>query len=1052
MRILAFVVVVGLAGGLTAANAATKRPASPHRSATAALSGADSASHGSSSSLQLAAASTEPSKTSWPTFHGSPSLNGVSPDTTISTANASQLGLRWMYPTMAPMLSSPVTGHLSSPDETLAFIGNIDGYVEAINVANGTQAWSDDLAYPIYGTPTFYNGAVWVGTYVSGYIYKIDASTGQVECKVSLGNGSDLASPTVATPPGGKPTVYLGVEDNGVVSSPVYAIDEASCAVDWAKIPYPNDHPGTGSWNPTSFGVDATGVPLVFVGTGDPDSSAYAVNANTGARVWRNQNLSPSYADVGAGLTVSAPGNNGFADGMVYYPGKDRILYAINMTTGKTVWTFNYGAAADDISNGGRSAAALVGDELVFGTGVGVMAVNATTGTEIWDSQTSVGTDTEVLSSPLIMGPAGKQVVVYGDLKGRVLVLSLATGTELYSFTTHGYIVGSPADSDGNIVITSSDGFVYDLGLNGTNSTSYPETAISSPANGSTLPNPNSSSPPSGTVTAEGTATSANCNDVLVAVQQNGPEGSYWNATTGAWQAGPEWNTATLGSGGCSGGWSFSAPVGSPGAVLEFFARATDSDGEVDPAGITSRVTVSPATSAPHLKLSSTLVAPGYSLNISGGGFTAGEKVQISMPGAVLATATATSSGSLPSTRVEVPKGYAVGLSGITATGETSGKAAAAALDVAMSWAELGASPARTAYQPNDNALSQEETPNTDLRLAVAAGYDTGAAVNSSPAVSNLVAYVGNSAGDVDAISTVTGTLLWQATTGGAVNSSPAVDPKVDGLVIAGSADGNVYAFNLTTGATVWETATGGAVESSPNLVDGVVYVGSDSGQLYALNESTGAVEWTATLSGEVTASPAVDTTKGVVVVSDTAGDVEAFATGGSSPGSLLWTYTTGGAAGTPIVSGGTVYVGSADGNEYALSESTGAVLWSFPVGGTPSSAALMNPVLYVGSSDRSLFALDASTGKVVWEDTTSGGPHTDAPGPVTGVSVTAGLVWLETSNGHVDAWRDGGEIVWTATTGAGLSGTPSVVDNAVIVGAGDDNLYVYTPFGMPMT
>ena len=53
--------------------------------------------------------------------------------------------------------------------------------------------------------------------------------------------------------------------------------------------------------------------------------------------------------------------------------------------------------------------------------------------------------------------------MVYGDLHGKVIVLSLATGKKLYSFQTHGYIVGSPADANGNIVITSSDGFVYDF-------------------------------------------------------------------------------------------------------------------------------------------------------------------------------------------------------------------------------------------------------------------------------------------------------------------------------------------------------------------------------------------------------------------------------------------------------------------------------------------------------------------------------------------------------------------------------------------------------------
>jgi outer membrane protein assembly factor BamB len=545
-------------------------------------------------------------------------------------------------------------------------------------------------------------------------------------------------------------------------------------------------------------------------------------------------------------------------------------------------------------------------------------------------------------------------------------------------------------------------------------------------------------------VTVTGTASSANsCNGVLVAVQENGTAGPWWNAATASWQAAPVLNPAALGpGGGCGGGWSLPVPVGRQGAVLAVTAHATDADREVDPGDATSTVTVSPATKGPHLKVGSPVVAPGSSVSVSGGGFTPGEQVQISLPGAVLATGTAGATGNLPSTRALVPGSFPPGLSGITATGKSSGKAATAALYVSMNWPQLGYNPARIGYQPNDTNLSYEETPGVAYRLLPSVVYDTGAPVRSSPAVYDLVGYVGNDAGDVDAVSTTTGVLVWQATTGGAVDSSPALDPKA-GLVIAGSGDDNVYAFNMQTGATVWKAPTGGAVESSPDIVNGVVYVGSDDGRLYALNETTGAVLWSAPLSGKVTASPAVDATAGEVAVGDSAGDITAFSTGGTSPGSVLWTYTTGGAAGTPLISGGTVYAGSADGHEYALSETTGALKWSAPLGGTPSPAALLNGVLYVGSSGGGLFSLSAASGSVHWQDT--------APGPVTGTSVTGGMVTIECSNGMVAGYRSVGENTWLAHTGAALSGSPAIVDNAVIVGAGDSGLYVYTAFAQPM-
>lgn len=1034
-RLLSYLAAVPAVAALAIASPAGAVTATPQHAAGSSLLGAGQA--------RAASTAQEPSAQSWPTFHGSPSLQGVSPDTKISDTNAARLGLKWMYPTTAPMLSSPVVAYDATRKQTLAYIGNNDGDVEAIDVATGAPVWSDTLDVPIYGSPTVYDGSVWVGTFVDGHMYKINASTGAVQCDVSLGTGTDLASPTVATPPGGKATVYFGVQDNGVTSAPVTAVDEASCKVDWKSAPF--KYAGSGSWNPTSFGVDAHGTPLVFDGTGDPDSSVYALNADTGAKVWSNRSLNPSYADVGAGVTVSPPGKNGFADGMVYYAGKDRILYAIDMTTGKTVWTFNVGAALHDNYNGGRSAAALVGNELVFGDSDGAMAVNAVTGKEIWSSATTVGKDTEVLSSPLITGPAGHQVVVYGDLDGRVLVLSLASGKQLYSFQTHGYIVGSPADSDGNIVITSSDGFVYDLGLGGSNSTAYPSTSITSPTNNSTVPYPGSASSQQATLTVRGkVTTSTSCKSVIVAVQENGAAGPWWNASTAKWQSGPIWNHATLGSGAnCSGGWSLPVPVPREGAVLAFYARAVTPTGQVDPKGAISSVTVSPATNGPHLKVATPTVAPGASTDVTGGGFKAGEKVTITLPGGVtLATATAGSSGNLPSTRVTIPRNFAVGLSGITGIGKSSGLAATAPVYVTMTWAEQGQNAARTNYEPNDRYLSEEETPGKVYRLIANTVYDTGAPVNSSAAVYDLVAYAGNNAGDVEAISTTTGSLVWKATTGGAVDSSPAIDPSA-GLVVVGSDDDNVYAFNSTTGATVWKTATKGAVDSSPAIVNGVVYVGSSDGKLYALKESTGAVLWTAAMSAQVTASPAVDSAQGEVVASNSVGDTTAFATGGSTPGKVLWTHKAGGAAGTPLISGGLVYVGAADGNEYALSVTSGAVRWTAAIGGTPASAATLHNVLYVGSSNGTLEALDGATGKVAWKDNAAAG--------VTGVAVTNGILFIECANGTVAGYRIGGENVWLANTRAELSGTPSIVDNAVIVGAGNSGLYVYTPFGRPM-
>jgi outer membrane protein assembly factor BamB len=56
-------------------------------------------------------------------------------------------------------------------------------------------------------------------------------------------------------------------------------------------------------------------------------------------------------------------------------------------------------------------------------------------------------------------------------------------------------------------------------------------------------------------------------------------------------------------------------------------------------------------------------------------------------------------------------------------------------------------------------------------------------------------------------------------------------------------------------------------------------------------------------------------------------------------------------------VANGVVYVGSDDGNLYALDAGTGAKLWSYAAGGVDSSPTVVNGVVYVGSDDHKIYA-----------------------------------------------------------------------------------------------
>src|SRR5258706_3824935 len=114
-----------------------------------------------------------------------------------------------------------------------------------------------------------------------------------------------------------------------------------------------------------------------------------------------------------------------------------------------------------------------------------------------------------------------------------------------------------------------------------------------------------------------------------------------------------------------------------------------------------------------------------------------------------------------------------------------------------------------------------------------------------------------------------------------------------------------------------------------------------------------------------------------------------------------LWTYATGGAiAAQAAIVGGTIYVGSWDGYEYALDGATGAVKWKTFLGqtypnsscspnytGITSSAAVQNGVVFVGGGDSYWYALDAATGNVLWKvytgDNSATGGHYNWSSPL---------------------------------------------------------------------
>jgi eukaryotic-like serine/threonine-protein kinase len=241
--------------------------------------------------------------------------------------------------------------------------------------------------------------------------------------------------------------------------------------------------------------------------------------------------------------------------------------------------------------------------------------------------------------------------------------------------------------------------------------------------------------------------------------------------------------------------------------------------------------------------------------------------------------------------------------------------------------------------------------------------FKTGDVVHASPAIADGTLFLGSWDSYFYALDAATGRKKWRFKTGEdpdthnqvGIQSSAAV---VDGMVYFGCRDSHLYALDAKTGEKKWAfSGKGSWVVSSPAVKDGKVYfVTSDSSLLYALDAKSGAeLHLVGFNHWYLYSSPAlaggmlyVGLTRGTLVAVDLAAFRLAwsFDTDGMKEHGPAYTkpdgtpnsevlyrsdfyddmvagvdrvMSMGAILSSPVVSGGVVYVGSADGNLYAL-------------------------------------------------------------------------------------------------------------------------------------
>lgn len=205
----------------------------------------------------------------------------------------------------------------------------------------------------------------------------------------------------------------------------------------------------------------------------------------------------------------------------------------------------------------------------------------------------------------------------------------------------------------------------------------------------------------------------------------------------------------------------------------------------------------------------------------------------------------------------------------------------------------------------------------------------------------------------------------------------------VDDVVYASSGNGEVYALRSSNGSVLWRQSINAGTNGAPLVLasNGIVYILAETtdvgpGTLYALRTSDGAQLWryhTSDYLSALTIANGIAYTTTYDTVSDS-GSIVALR---ANDGAQLWHSAAAGSSyEAPFVENGIVYTtaykNNGPGTIYALRASDGVQLWHKTSNTFFSLLMAANDVLYV-STAQGIAALQASNGQQLWSDALNG-------------------------------------------------------------------------------
>jgi eukaryotic-like serine/threonine-protein kinase len=323
--------------------------------------------------------------------------------------------VKWKFHTGGRVISSPAVAH------GMVYVGSADGNLYAVDLESGVQKWKFETKVRVTSSPAFSGGIVYFGSYDSKF-YAVDAVSGQLKWKFQTGGERRFAAkhihgiqPAAETMPDpfdfylSSPAVWNGVVYFGSGDGNVYALDAGSGALVWKF--------QTGD---VVHASPAIGNGTLFIGSWD--SFFYALDVATGKEKWRFKTGEDHEIYNQVGIQSSAA----VMDGTVYFGCRDSNFYALDAATGQKKWAFNNKGSWVITSPAVRDG------KVYFATSDSGLfyVLDAEAGTEVF----SLKFKWPMFSSPAIAG----STLYMGTHEGKLIAIDLKTQKLAWEFQTDG--------------------------------------------------------------------------------------------------------------------------------------------------------------------------------------------------------------------------------------------------------------------------------------------------------------------------------------------------------------------------------------------------------------------------------------------------------------------------------------------------------------------------------------------------------------------------------------------------------------------------------------